>query len=347
MTRYGTGRVYKPRNGRTLRIRYYDGLGRQVDEGTRYTSKNRQKAEQLLRKRLTDADAGKLPILGAKYDDLEQLIRDDYVANSRRVDVLERRLAPVAAKFRGLPAKSITTARLSAYRANRLRAGAAPATVNRELAALRRMLRLGQRAGMVTHGWHIDMLKEPPARAGFFEADQFEEVARRLPPHLEPIVRVAYMTGWRVRSELLTRQWRHVDLKARWLRLDPGETKNGEGRMFPLTADLVVLLKRLQRDTRAQERSLDRRIPWVFHRNGKPILSMYTAWRRACREAGLPGRLLHDFRRTAVRNLERAGVSRSAAMAMIGHRTESIYRRYSIVDETVLREAAEKLERSR
>ncbi len=60
-------------------------------------------------------------------------------------------------------------------------------------------------------------------------------------------------------------------------------------------------------------------------------------------DAVLPGRLLHDFRRTAVRNLERSGVSRSAAMAMVGHETESIYRRYAIVDETALREAGQKL----
>ena len=53
--------------------------------------------------------------------------------------------------------------------------------------------------------------------------------------------------------------------------------------------------------------------------------------------------LLHDFRRTAVRNLERAGVPRSVAMAMVGHKTESIYRRYAIVDEQMHREAAEKL----
>jgi integrase len=63
----------------------------------------------------------------------------------------------------------------------------------------------------------------------------------------------------------------------------------------------------------------------------------------ACTVAGVPGRILHDFRRTAVRNLERAGVSRSAAMAMVGHETETIYRRYAIADEASLKEAAVKL----
>src|SRR5947199_1778054 len=58
----------------------------------------------------------------------------------------------------------------------------------------------------------------------------------------------------------------------------------------------------------------------------------------------IPERLPHDFRRTAVRNLERAGVPRSTAMKMIGHRTESIYRRYAIVDEAMLKEGAVKLQ---
>jgi hypothetical protein len=59
-----------------------------------------------------------------------------------------------------------------------------------------------------------------------------------------------------------------------------------------------------------------------------------------------PGRILHDFRRTAVRNLERAGVPRSAAMVMVGHKTESIDRRYAIVDAGVLRHAAAKIDRA-
>ena len=67
------------------------------------------------------------------------------------------------------------------------------------------------------------------------------------------------------------------------------------------------------------------------------------AWAKACEAAGLSGRILHDFRRTAVRNLERAGVSRSSAMKMTGHKTEAVYRRYAIVSEQDLHEAAAKL----
>jgi hypothetical protein len=76
--------------------------------------------------------------------------------------------------------------------------------------------------------------------------------------------------------------------------------------------------------------------------HGKPITARGHWEKRAA--AGVPGRILHDFRRTAVRNLERAGVPRSAAIAMVGHKTESIYRRYAIVDSGALKDAAARID---
>jgi integrase len=84
----------------------------------------------------------------------------------------------------------------------------------------------------------------------------------------------------------------------------------------------------------------------VFHRDGGRIKSLRGAWKAACKSAGVPGRIMDDFRRTAVRNLERDGVSRSAAMAMVGHKTEAIYRRYAIVDAGALRDAAAKIDQA-
>jgi len=84
-------------------------------------------------------------------------------------------------------------------------------------------------------------------------------------------------------------------------------------------------------------------VPWVFHRNGRPIKDYRKAWKKACIDAGVPNRIPHDFRRTAVRNLERAGVSRSVAMKLTGHKTEAVYRRYAIVSESDLAEGVGKL----
>jgi integrase len=126
--------------------------------------------------------------------------------------------------------------------------------------------------------------------------------------------------------------------------LDPGETKDVEGRNFPLTQELRALMEKQLEETSVLERETDQIIPWLFHKRGKPIGSFRKAWSTACKKAGLAGRIPHDFRRIAIRNLERAGVPRSAAMALVGHRTESIYRRYAIEDEGMLKESASKLD---
>ncbi len=139
-------------------------------------------------------------------------------------------------------------------------------------------------------------------------------------------------------------RWTQVDFKAGVVRLEVGSTKNDEGRVLPfhVLPALADLLRKQRERTDRKERLHDRVVPWVFHRRGKRIVKMDTAWKRACEKAGCPERLFHDLRRTAVRNLERAGVPRSVAMQITGHKTESVYRRYAIVSE---RDVAEGLER--
>lgn len=169
---------------------------------------------------------------------------------------------------------------------------------------------------------------------------------KHLPGYLKPVATSAYITDWRTQAELLTRMWKHVDFDNGWLRLDPGETKNSDGRMFPLTPELRIPLESQRERIKLIERAYGKIIPWIFTRDdGRPIGKGYRyTWRKAVCAAGLPGKLMHDFRRTAVRNLERAGVPRSASMSMTGYLTESIFRRYAIVDESMLLDAAKKLE---
>ena len=185
-------------------------------------------------------------------------------------------------------------------------------------------------------------------------------VLKNLPRDLQPAIETAYITGWRIHDEILTRQKHHADLKGcGWLRLDPGETKNGEGRNFPFTVRLREIIAQQLERTKALEKATGRIIPWLFHRNGRPIKTFRRSWMTACVKAGLGteirstdgklikkigNRISHDFRRTAVRNLERAGVSSSDAMKMVGHKTESIYRRYAIADERSMKEAVGRLD---
>ena len=151
--------------------------------------------------------------------------------------------------------------------------------------------------------------------------------------------------GWR-KQEVLGLQWRNVDLHAGIVRLDPGTTKSGKGRTFPINAlpQLGEVFRAQREWVSAQEKRLRVIIPYVFpNQTGGRIKGFRSAWATACKRTGLIGKTPHDFRRTAVRNLERAGVPRSVAMALVGHKTEAIYRRYAIVSERDLSDGVSKL----
>lgn len=310
-------------------------------------SSNRVDAVKLLKRRIGDASQGRT--IGpqaekTRFKQLTQLLIDDYRANGRRsLKRIKASIIHLLAFFGDEFAMDITGDRVASYIAYRQDEKAAAATINRELAALKRAFRLGEKVGKVIQRPEVSTLREDNRRKGFFEADEYRAVLKHLPEELKPVIQTAYITGWRIASEILTRQKHHVNLEAGWLRLEPGETDNGEGRNFPLTPELREVLAQQIEKTRLIEQKTGRIIPWLFHRDGNPIRDFRGAWASACKSAGVPKRIPHDFRRTAVRNLERAGVPRSAAMAMVGHRTESIYRRYAIADEAMLKEGAVKL----
>jgi integrase len=104
------------------------------------------------------------------------------------------------------------------------------------------MFSLAIKGGTLQGKPNIPKLREANARQGFFEPAQFEAVCRHLPPEAVPVATFAYLTGWRLTSEILPLEWRQVDWEGRVVRLDPGTTKNGEGRSFPFTAALEALL---------------------------------------------------------------------------------------------------------
>ncbi len=181
-----------------------------------------------------------------RFDDLATLLIDEYRANARKsLGRVEDAVSHLEGFFTSWRAQAISTDRILAYVRHRQQQKAANATINRELAALKRMFRLGERAGKVLRRPFIDMLQEHNARTGFFERADFDAVlGTGCPPTSRPCSRSPTSPGWRVKSELLTRQWAHVDLQSGWLRLEPGETKNVEGRQFPITPALRVVLER-------------------------------------------------------------------------------------------------------
>lgn len=274
-------------------------------------------------------------------------VLDDYRMNRRRslADVerhVRLHLSPV---FGRRHMATITTTDVRRYVAARQREGARNATINRELSVLKRAFTLAMAAGRLSRRLHIALLRENNVRRGFFEPAEFEAVRCRLPPDLADLVTFLYITGWRWRSEVARLQWMSVSFEAGDVRLDPGTTKTGEGRLFPFTAELRALLERRWAITRERERTLGRAIGLVFTRpRGEPIGSFNKAWATACRGAGVPDRVLHDFRRTAVRNLLHAGVSERVAMQLVGWKSRQMLDRYHIVNAADLVEAARKLD---
>ena len=170
----------------------------------------------------------------------------------------------------------------------------------------------------------------------------FEAVRRHLREYLRPFVTFSYITGWR-KSEVRNLQWPQVDFENEWVILEVGTTKNKDARQFPFTDELRELLRQQQESNKSLKKS-GIICPWVFHRKqGKPVGDFRKAWKTACKKAGLPGKIPHDFRRTAVRNLVRAGIPESVAMKMTGHKTRSVFDRYDITSENDLRQAAQLL----
>jgi integrase len=222
-----------------------------------------------------------------------------------------------------------------------LKRGAANATINRELAALKRMLNLGaqQTPPKVDRVPHIPMLKENNTRKGFFEHGEFLALREALPSYLRGFVTFAYKTGWRV-SEIVGLTWAQVDRHQGIVRLEVGETKNSEGRTIYLDEELKQILHE-QWETRVHAKTF---IPYVFPgKEGKDrIKDFRCAWNKACEGAGIGKRLFHDYRRTAVRNMVRSGVPERVAMTISGHKTRSVFERYNIVSEEDLKIAAQK-----
>jgi integrase len=213
---------------------------------------------------------------------------------------------------------------------------------------LRRMLRLGAKDRLVANVPAFDMLREAPARAGFVDDARYRALLRHLRPDLRVVVAIGFAFGWRIRSEVLTLQRSQVDLAAGTLRLEPGSTKNQDGRLVYMTSEVRQLLGEQLGRVDGLSRKLGRIIPDVFphltgRHQGTRIEEFRKAWKKARRAAGLPGLLVHDLRRSAVRAMEQCGVPRSVAMKITGHRTEAVYRRYAIVSDADLREAARRM----
>ena len=331
----------KPRRGIYQLDYYADGERHRPSARTR----ERSVALQLLAERVALArphgSAGDLRL----SDMLAALIADYTVRlrrSGRRVRIC---VAHLVAHFGGdRHVRTIATADVDEYQAARLRSGMGPGTARLEASVLRRGFNLAALLGRVLHVPKIRLLPAPPPRSGFVERPELDQILAHLPEHVRPAVLAAYLTGWRVRSELLSRRWQHVTFAApATLRLDSGEGKTGAGREYPLMDELLGVLWAQRAKADEIEQRTGRPVSWVFfHDDGRPLLSIATDWRKAVTLVGLPGLRLHDLRRSHVRNLMRGGVPSHVAMELVGHKTRAMLDRYSITDSRALAESVAK-----
>jgi integrase len=377
------GSVYSRKATKCLWIKYLQH-GRVIRESTQ--TDNIVKARRMLRDREGDVEKG-VPIspdVGRiTFDDASADLLNDYSINRKKTyDDARRRIRKHLSPFFGNRRMiTITTTELRAFVTKRLADGTpvrqkrksgaeeegcrtdvprrpvSAGEINRELTVLKRMFSLAIQAGKLVHKPHFPMLRENNVRAGFFEREQYLAVQKHLPTSMQPVVTFAYVTGWRINSEVLPLQWRQVDLKAGEVRLDPGTTKNLEGRVFYLTSELKELLKGQRKAADRIQRRKGMIVQHVFFHDvptksgdvgfwsGNAIApsGFYHAWCRARIVAGCPGSIPHDFRRTAIRNMVRAGIPERVAMKLSGHKTRSVFDRYNVVSDGDLREASNKL----
>src|SRR5215472_2514018 len=153
----------------------------------------------------------------------------------------------------------------------------------------------------------IPKLEEDNVRQGFLEQEQYERLLEELPPNLKALFVCGYHTGAR-KNELRRIQWPQVDREGGLIRLEGGQTKNKRPRVLPIYGDMPRWLEH-QRDTCPMGS------PWVFHgAHNRPVDNHLNGWTEACVRAGVPGLLFHDLRRSAVRNMKRAGIQDVEAM---------------------------------
>jgi integrase len=348
----GDGSIFQ--RGAVWWIKYYrNGKPYRETSG----SEKESEARKLLKKRLGEIAIGRFIGPDAERVTIrelaEQFLNDYRVNQKKSLDKAERTVkrydddgkeidSELMAYFGDCKAHSVGTDSVKAYVAKRLEQGAANATINRELAALKRMYNLGLQSETIYRKPYIPMLKENNTRKGFFEHGEFIAFRNALPDYFKPVVTFAYYTGWR-KQEILSLKWNHIDLSGRTVRLEVGTTKNDKGRLIVLDGELLEAIQGQWERRKVAEipgQSPTLLCPFVFHRDGKPIRDFRKAWNKARKETGLAAKILHDFRRTAVRDAVRAGVPERVAMMESGHKTRSVFDRYNIVSEDDLKEAA-------
>src|SRR5882724_1671947 len=345
----GEGGLIKIRGCRFWYGQFYRD-GRQIRVSTRTEIK--EEAKKTLRRLMGDTERGITPeneLRKVRYADLRAALLQNYVERGNKslqttADGSETiwGLKPLDEYFEykpskngepekksGLPVTQITTDAAREFARKRLDEGVSNDTVNGSLRLLRRMLNIAHEDKKIQVVPKVRLLKNSPARKGFLAQEQFDSLISFLPANLKPLVTFLYYCGVRL-GEAKQIEWRQVDLKAALVRLEEDQTKNSEARTIPLPDVLLKMLK-----------GIEPKDGTVFD-----TTNLRKAWCKACVAAGLgkfeeveeksdpryTGLIIHDLRRSAIKNLMKVGVNEKVAMKISGHKTRAVFDRYHIID---------------
>lgn len=340
----GQGRIYL--RGEIWWIAY-SRRGHEFRESAKTTDES--KAWRLLDKRLKEREQP--DFVGPNeerlmLEDLERAIEAHYLENNKTASLATAKhcLKRVKDFFPYHRLVDITTERVDEFKKDRLAEGAERSTVNRHLAYLRLGFNLLVEKKQISAARvpTIRNLEGENVREGFINVADFEAIMEKIDPRVSPaaldLIRFLYNSGWRS-GAARTLPWRYVDMEERLITLpntgDHGNKK--KARVLSLSGELWEILERRLKDRRPD-------CLFVFHRNGKPIKTFRRAWDSACTDAGRPGLVPHDMRRSAIRNFRKAGVPETVGMALSGHRTNSVFKRYDIIDTEDVQQAVAKVQ---
>jgi integrase len=340
----GTGRLYQQKTSSIWWIKFYQN-GKPHRESTETSDK--RKATRILNLRLAEVNTGKFvgPRVGrVRIGELaEDFLRDYRINRKASIDDAEARWRLHLEPFFGaVRASQLSSDLLGKYIDKRQQAGAANATINRELAALKRMFHLGHDATppKLFYIPRFPKLAENNIRQGFLEDAQYEKLLEScLEIWFQALVEAGCTYGWRV-GELLKLKVNQIDLDNWVIRLHPGTTKNKDGREVTMTQEVHDFFELCVEGKTPQD--------YLFTRpNGKRVRDFRGTWDNARIAAQVPNLLFHDLRRTAARNFRRAGIAEGVIMRIGGWRTRSVFERYAIISHTDIEDALGKLETHR
>lgn len=332
--------------GKTYRVTWYDAAGeRRRKSGFR----TRKDAGDWLRTKLkaiyqathgSYGDPTVAQLLDRYLDGLE-------LDGAKSIRETRRHAKVVRQAFGERRYSTITADELQTFARDLRRSGLAAATTNRKLEPLTSALRLAHRDGLIGSVLNVPRLKMDNRRMVRPSPEQVEAILANLPSMLRDYMLFESLIGWR-KGMTSALEWSMVRRDAGHLQLPDSKSGDAVGvEIFPALADIL--------DRRWADREFTRRdgttglSVYVFHRFGKPVKDYRRRWRRACAEAGVSGMakdgvVPHDLRRYAAINLRRAGVDEPTAMSILGHKTSSMFRRYSITDGTDQRRAFDRLQ---